>query len=106
MSFVLRIPSQHICRYLKELHGVRTLFHVLGMFCRYVLKNMVRDWAAEGAAERAQSYGRIIKELQTYLKDWPADRARPRVLIPGCGLARLCVETAALGCEAEVWVGQ
>ena len=27
--------------------------------CRYVLKNLVRDWSAEGAAEREESYGRI-----------------------------------------------
>ncbi len=31
---------------------------------RYVLKNLVRDWGAEGAAERAQSYGRILAELR------------------------------------------
>jgi carnosine N-methyltransferase len=29
-----------------------------------VLKNLVRDWGAEGAAERAQSYGRILAELR------------------------------------------
>jgi carnosine N-methyltransferase len=31
---------------------------------RYVLKNLVRDWGEEGAAERAQSYGRILSELR------------------------------------------
>ena len=32
---------------------------------RYVLKNLVRDWGSEGAAERAQSYGRIVAELRS-----------------------------------------
>lgn len=29
-----------------------------------MLKNLVRDWGPEGAAERAQSYGRIVAELR------------------------------------------
>lgn len=33
------------------------------MCCRYVLKNLVRDWGAEGAAEREESYGRILVRL-------------------------------------------
>ena len=39
--------------------------------CRYVLKNLVRDWAAEGAAEREESYGRILERLFTYFKVIP-----------------------------------
>ena len=31
--------------------------------CRYVLKNLVRDWSADGAAEREESYGRILVKL-------------------------------------------
>jgi hypothetical protein len=31
---------------------------------RYVLKNLVRDWSAEGALERAQSYGLLTQELK------------------------------------------
>jgi hypothetical protein len=37
---------------------------------RYVLKNLVRDWAAEGAPERQQSYGRILGELQARFAGW------------------------------------
>lgn len=37
---------------------------------RYVLKNLVRDWSAEGALERQQSYGRILQELKTRFADW------------------------------------
>ena len=36
-------------------------------WCRYVLKNMVRDWGEEGAEERAQSYGRILAEVHMRL---------------------------------------
>ncbi|KAG2448211.1 hypothetical protein HYH02_006796 [Chlamydomonas schloesseri] len=68
---------------------------------RYVLKNVVRDWSAEGAAERLLSYGRILAELQEGFKDWSNAHRPPRVLVPGAGLARLCVEIAALGYEAQ-----
>lgn len=37
---------------------------------RYVLKNVVRDWSDEGAAERLLSYGRILAELKEGFKDW------------------------------------
>lgn len=37
---------------------------------RYVLKNLARDWSAECAAEREQSYGRILTELRRLFKDW------------------------------------
>ena len=60
---------------------------------RYVLKNCARDWSAEGAAERAQSYGRITAELRHLFAGWPADAAQPpSVLVPGAGLGRLCLE--------------
>ena len=31
---------------------------------KYVFKNLMRDWSAEGAPERAASYGRILAELR------------------------------------------
>lgn len=34
---------------------------------RYVLKNLVRDWSKEGAAERSQSYRKICQELRERL---------------------------------------
>ncbi|KAG2487879.1 hypothetical protein HYH03_013461 [Edaphochlamys debaryana] len=68
---------------------------------RYVLKNIARDWSAEGAAERAMSYGKILDELKVVFKDWSNPNRAPRVLIPGAGLARLCVEVAGLGYEAQ-----
>ncbi|KAK9823700.1 hypothetical protein WJX72_004761 [[Myrmecia] bisecta] len=68
---------------------------------RYALKNVMRDWSEAGAPERSQSYGRIVAELQSRFADWPKDRPPPRVLVPGAGLGRLCLEIAKLGFEAE-----
>ena len=73
---------------------------------RYVLKNVARDWADEGAAERAACYGRLVDALCAALPP-PRDAVamplvdRPRVLVPGCGLARLAVDVAAKGYRAE-----
>ena len=61
-----------------------------------MLKNLVRDWSADGAAERAQSYGRMTAELKSRFAGWPADAAPPRVLVPGAGLGRLALEVAAM----------
>lgn len=64
---------------------------------RYVLKNVARDWSAEGAGERAASYGRLVAELQRLFGGWPADAPEPpAVLVPGAGLARLCLEIVNL----------
>ncbi len=81
---------------------MRELRHVA--VYRYVLKNLMRDWGPEGAAERSQSYGRIVAELKKRLL--PADAKLPlanppKVLVPGAGLGRLCVDIAALGLEAQ-----
>ena len=72
---------------------------------RYVLKNLMRDWGAEGAAERSQSYGKVVAELKKRLLPSGASPPLPippRVLVPGAGLGRLCVDIASLGCEAQV----
>lgn len=62
-----------------------------------MLKNVARDWSGEGAAEREQSYGRIVHELGRLFASWPADAADPpSVLVPGCGLGRLCLEVTSL----------
>ncbi|KAI3438426.1 hypothetical protein D9Q98_000857 [Chlorella vulgaris] len=68
---------------------------------RYVLKNVARDWSEEGAPERAQSYGRICAELRRLFAGRPAAAGPPSVLVPGAGLARLCLEIVNLGFQAE-----
>lgn len=72
---------------------------------RYVLKNLMRDWGTEGAAERSQSYGKVVAELKKRLLPSGASpplQTPPRVLVPGAGLGRLCVDIASLGCAAQV----
>ena len=64
---------------------------------RSTLHSCVRDWAAEGAAERAACYGPILDELERVV---PRD-GRSRVLVPGAGLARLVLEVAARGYGAQ-----
>eukprot|EP00300_Choanocystis_sp_HF-7_P030531 c39387_g1_i1.p1 GENE.c39387_g1_i1~~c39387_g1_i1.p1 ORF type:complete len:400 (-),score=55.98 c39387_g1_i1:19-1218(-) len=67
------------------------------------LKQMVRDWSAEGAAEREACYGPVIAALRHRIPvpvD-PATGVRARVIVPGCGLARLAFELAALGFNAQ-----
>lgn len=90
---------------------------------RYALRNLVRDWGVEGAVERAQSYGLIVAELtQRVLGGWGASSLGglsigtgvgssplgapepprgppkpPKVLVPGAGLGRLCLDLCAAG---------
>lgn len=68
---------------------------------RYVLKNLVRDWSEEGRNERELCYGEIKNALKIHFEDWGDWNRPPRVLIPGCGLARLVVEIASMGFDAE-----
>ena len=67
--------------------------------CRYVLKNLMRDWSADGAPERTQSYGRIIKELAMRYQGWQDPQHPPRVLVPGesCHMLSKAAMAAAVG---------
>lgn len=69
---------------------------------RTVLRQFVRDWAAEGAKERTTQYGTLVSALQRYVpRNESKTGKRPRVLAPGCGLARLPFEVARLGYDVE-----
>ena len=81
-----------------------------------MLKNIARDWSEEGAAERAQSYGRITAELHRLFAGQTAAGAAglppPHVLVPGSGLGRLCLEITNLvgscgaACATRAWLHQ
>lgn len=62
------------------------------------LRQFVRDWAVQGRPERAVAYEPLIAEVE---RRFPLDRTREvnkyRVLVPGCGLARLVWEFAHRG---------
>ncbi|KAJ1455336.1 N2227-like protein-domain-containing protein [Pelagophyceae sp. CCMP2097] len=69
---------------------------------RSTLHSCVRDWGAEGAAERAQSYDPMVQELLRVLPVVDGvNRNRQRVLVPGAGLARLVLEICAAGYAAQ-----
>jgi carnosine N-methyltransferase len=61
------------------------------------LKQFVRDWSAEGAAERAACYGPLLADIARLLPADAAARRATRVLVPGAGLGRLAWECARLG---------
>jgi len=64
------------------------------------LKQFMRDWSGEGAAERRACYDPIFTEL---LRAYPDINSRNevRVLVPGAGLGRLAFEIAKLGFNSE-----
>lgn len=64
------------------------------------LKQFMRDWSGEGAAERHACYDPILSEL---LRTYPDSNSRSevRVLVPGAGLGRLAFEIAKLGFNSE-----
>ncbi len=72
---------------------------------RYVLKDLVRNWSEEGAAEREQSFGRVLARIRNIfpeaLERLREGHAPPRVLVPGAGLGRLCLELASLGLQVQ-----
>lgn len=85
--------SRHVFQNLVLVRRMSTLSQV-----KYVFKNLMRDWSEEGAAERAQTYGRLLTELRARLPPPSPDAGDshppPRVLLPGAGQGRLCLEAA------------
>jgi len=65
------------------------------------LHQIYRDWTAEGAEERSQSYGRILRELQRLKPVTPRNRNLQKVLIPGVGMGRLMLESCLAGYSTQ-----
>ncbi|XP_057461156.1 uncharacterized protein LOC130751586 [Actinidia eriantha] len=63
---------------------------------RCVIRNIVRDWAAEGQGERDQCYKPILEELEIQFPDRQRE-SPPACLVPGAGLGRLALEISCLG---------
>ena len=79
---------------------------------RSTLRSLVRDWSSEGAAERSKCYTPCLEALEKYFPQPSTStegagdeivrpRNEVRVLVPGCGLARLAMEVAAKGFRCE-----
>ncbi|CAI0439792.1 unnamed protein product [Linum tenue] len=62
---------------------------------RCIIRNIVRDWAAEGQKERDECYKPILEELDSQFPHRSKERA-PACLVPGAGLGRLALEISRL----------
>ena len=67
------------------------------------LRQMMRDWSEEGAAERHCCYGPILEGLERLypVGGEKGKREQVRVLVPGCGLGRLPWEIVRRGFSAQ-----
>ncbi|RDX66829.1 Carnosine N-methyltransferase, partial [Mucuna pruriens] len=63
---------------------------------RCIIRNIVRDWAAEGKKERDQCYNPILEELNILFPN-RSKESPPACLVPGAGLGRLALEISCLG---------
>lgn len=63
------------------------------------VKQFVRDWSAEGAAERERCYGPVISAIDDHFKD--RDKSAISVIVPGAGLGRLVWELATRGFNSQ-----
>ncbi|XP_030470699.2 uncharacterized protein LOC115688894 [Syzygium oleosum] len=63
---------------------------------RCIIRNIVRDWAAEGQKERDQCFKPILEELDALFPNRSRE-SPPSCLVPGAGLGRLALEISSLG---------
>ncbi|XP_050380938.1 uncharacterized protein LOC126798136 [Argentina anserina] len=63
---------------------------------RCIIRNIVRDWAAEGQKERDQCYRPILEELDSLFVNHSKE-SPPACLVPGAGLGRLALEISCRG---------
>lgn len=68
---------------------------------RSTLRQFVRDWAVEGAEERALVYTPLVEALTKLIPVPSAGQKKPRVLCPGSGLGRLPFDLACMGYAAQ-----
>ncbi|KAK6152936.1 hypothetical protein DH2020_012575 [Rehmannia glutinosa] len=62
---------------------------------RCIIRNIVRDWAAEGQRERDECYKPILNELEQLFPHCSRN-SPPACLVPGAGLVRLALEISCL----------
>jgi SAM-dependent methyltransferase len=66
------------------------------------IKQLYRDWSAEGQAEREACYGPVLKALDDEFQHIPrSERGTIKVLIPGAGLGRSVFEINRAGYAVE-----
>lgn len=65
------------------------------------LKQIFRDWSAEGHMEREQCYKPIIDEITSFFNPRKCKIENVKILIPGAGLGRLIYDIASKGYYCE-----
>lgn len=66
------------------------------------IRQLYRDWSAEGAIERNACYGPIVQALNSEFAHIPiAQRGTIKILVPGAGLGRLPFEICKAGYAVE-----
>ena len=68
---------------------------------RSTLRQLVREWSAEGAEERTACFSPILKYLSNLSDAFDSGRSSVRILVPGAGLGRLAWEINRLGFEVQ-----
>jgi len=70
--------------------------------CRSTIRQLYRDWSAEGAAERKACFDPMLAALNEFSADLPpSQKCRMNVLVPGAGLGRLAFEVCKAGYSVE-----
>ena len=67
---------------------------------RSTIRQLYRDWSAEGVLERNAAYAPILQDLAHAFAN-TEDKSDIRVLVPGAGLGRLVFEICKLGFSVE-----
>ena len=67
---------------------------------RSTIRQLYRDWSAEGRAERQACYGPVLQDLSGSFAHI-RDKGAVKVLVPGAGLGRLVYEICTAGYHVE-----
>mmetsp|Transcript_81992 Transcript_81992/g.213518 ORF Transcript_81992/g.213518 Transcript_81992/m.213518 type:complete len:361 (-) Transcript_81992:8-1090(-) len=77
-----------------------------------LLQTFVREWSAEGDGERGECHALLLDAVEDHLKAQKEEaaasgKAAPKVLVPGCGMARIAFDVQSRGydcsaCESRV----
>ena len=68
---------------------------------RSTIRQLYREWSAEGLPERHAAFSPIIQALTHHLPSPASQRHSKRVLVPGAGLGRLVFDICAAGYTVE-----
>ncbi|KAI9783137.1 MAG: hypothetical protein M1816_001588 [Peltula sp. TS41687] len=66
-----------------------------------IIRQLYRDWSAEGAIERQACNEPVLEDLAAEFPSDQVDRNKIKVLIPGAGLGRLVYEICRAGFDTE-----